>query len=186
MKTVFRDHCYERPPVLRDHEFSAEGPTCTFQYNWTCHQRPLVLTDHIFVASGVVFEDRFYCSITSTLHYQGWTLRAMSNCPGQLKSGSSWTTELPTHLSYRASEIWTLSWPKKKQKILVIISFQNVWPGESSFPCFRTSEFKVFITCGTEQVHVWKEVNVHPWLHLHLIDLWRCECWIVYTVICHT
>ncbi len=34
-------------PVLRDH----------------CHERPAVLTDHIFVANGVVFQDRFYCNV---------------------------------------------------------------------------------------------------------------------------
>ncbi len=46
VKPVLRDHCHERPPVLTDHAFSAEGPT--FQYKWTCYQRPPVLTDHIF------------------------------------------------------------------------------------------------------------------------------------------
>ncbi len=47
--------------VLRDHALLAEH---TFQYNWTCHQRPPVLRDHIFVANGVVFQDRFYCTHT--------------------------------------------------------------------------------------------------------------------------
>ncbi len=49
-----RDHCLERPPVLKDHTFLAEG--LTFQCNWTCHQRPHVLTDHIFVANGWSFK----------------------------------------------------------------------------------------------------------------------------------
>ncbi len=31
VKPVLRDHCHERPPVLTDHTFSAEGPT--LQYN---------------------------------------------------------------------------------------------------------------------------------------------------------
>ncbi len=31
VKLVLRDHCHERPPVLTDHAFLAEGPT--FQYN---------------------------------------------------------------------------------------------------------------------------------------------------------
>ena len=31
VKPVLRDHCHERPPVLKDHTFLAEGPT--FQYN---------------------------------------------------------------------------------------------------------------------------------------------------------
>ncbi len=62
MKPLLRDHCNERPPVLRDHTFLAEG--LTFQHNRTCHQRPPVLTDHIFVANGVVFHDRFYCNCT--------------------------------------------------------------------------------------------------------------------------
>ncbi len=30
VKPVLRDHCHERPPVLTDHTFLAEGP---FQYN---------------------------------------------------------------------------------------------------------------------------------------------------------
>ncbi len=57
MKPVLRDHCHERPPVLTDPTFLAEGPT--FQYN--CHQRPPVLTDHISVVNRVVFQERFYC-----------------------------------------------------------------------------------------------------------------------------
>ncbi len=48
VKPVLRDHCHERPPVLKDHIILA-GPR--LQYNRTCHQRPPVLTDHIFVAS---------------------------------------------------------------------------------------------------------------------------------------
>ncbi len=43
VKPILRDHCHERPPVLKDHIFLAEGPT--FQYNWICHQRPPVLQD---------------------------------------------------------------------------------------------------------------------------------------------
>ncbi len=31
VKPVLRDHCQERPPVLTDHTFLAEGPT--IQYN---------------------------------------------------------------------------------------------------------------------------------------------------------
>ncbi len=31
VKHVLVDHCHERPPVLTDHTFLAEGPT--FQYN---------------------------------------------------------------------------------------------------------------------------------------------------------
>ncbi len=31
VKPVLRDHCHERPPVLKDHTFLAEGPT--FQDN---------------------------------------------------------------------------------------------------------------------------------------------------------
>ncbi len=67
VKTVFRDHCHERPPVL-DHTILV-GPT--FQHNWTCHQRPRALTDHIFVANGVVFQDRFYCS-RAELYWPYW------------------------------------------------------------------------------------------------------------------
>ena len=60
VKPVLTGHCHERPPVLTDHTFLAEGPT--FKYNWTCHQRPPVMTDHIFMANGVVFQERFYCT----------------------------------------------------------------------------------------------------------------------------
>ncbi len=59
VKQVLKDHCHERPLVLTDHTFLAEGPP--FQYNLTYHNRPPVLTDHIFVANGAVFQDRFYC-----------------------------------------------------------------------------------------------------------------------------
>ncbi len=31
VKPVLRDHCHERPPVLKDHTFLAEGPT--FQHS---------------------------------------------------------------------------------------------------------------------------------------------------------
>ncbi len=31
VKPVLKDHCHERPPVLKDQIFQAEGPTC--QYN---------------------------------------------------------------------------------------------------------------------------------------------------------
>ncbi len=60
------DHCYERPPVLKDHILVAEGPT--FQCNWTCHQRPPVLRDHIFMANWAVFQDRFYCTCHPLSH----------------------------------------------------------------------------------------------------------------------
>ena len=63
VKPVLRDHCHERPPVLKDHIIPAEGPT--FQCNWTCHQRPPVLRDNIFMANGVVFQDRFYCTLVA-------------------------------------------------------------------------------------------------------------------------
>ncbi len=32
-----------------------------FNENWTCHQRPPVLKDHIFMANGVVLHDSVYC-----------------------------------------------------------------------------------------------------------------------------
>ncbi len=43
---------------LRKHTFQAEGPT--FQSDCTCQQRPPVMRDHIFRANGMVFQDRFY------------------------------------------------------------------------------------------------------------------------------
>ncbi len=49
VKPVLRDHCHERPPVLKDHKCFAESPT--FQCKWTCYQRPPVLRDHIFMAN---------------------------------------------------------------------------------------------------------------------------------------
>ncbi len=60
VKTILRDHCHERPPVLKDHTFLAERPTFQYMYNWTCHQRTPVLKDHNFVANRVIFQDRFY------------------------------------------------------------------------------------------------------------------------------
>ncbi len=74
VKLVLRDHCHDRPPVLKDHTFLVEGPT--FQYNCTCHQRQPALSDHIFVAKGVVFQDRFYC-IIEWVHYY---VTALSIC----------------------------------------------------------------------------------------------------------
>ncbi len=61
-----RDHCHERPPALKDHQFLAGSPT--FQCKWTCHQRPPVLRDHIFMTNGVVFQDKFYCSRDATMN----------------------------------------------------------------------------------------------------------------------
>ncbi len=61
MKSVLRDHCHERLPVLKDHILLI-GPIHVFQCNWTCHQRPSVLRDHIFMANGVVFQDWFCCT----------------------------------------------------------------------------------------------------------------------------
>ncbi len=58
MKPALRDHCHERPPVLKDHIFISEGSTC--RYKWSCHHRLPVLSDHIFMANRVVFQDRFY------------------------------------------------------------------------------------------------------------------------------
>ena len=54
VKPILREHCHERPPVLKDHLFLTEGPA--FQYNW-----PTVLRNHICMFNGVVFQDRFYC-----------------------------------------------------------------------------------------------------------------------------
>ncbi len=64
----YSETCLKRPlpwetTCIKRPQFLAEVPT--FQHNWTCHQRPPVLTDHIFVANGVVFQDRFYCTFPS-------------------------------------------------------------------------------------------------------------------------
>ncbi len=90
------DHCHERPPVLIDQTFLAEGPT--FQYNWTCHQRPPVLTDHIFVATGVVFQDRerasssVFCSSYRVLEPELkdspiFGISLVADVPGEIKVG---------------------------------------------------------------------------------------------------
>ncbi len=59
VKPVLRDQCHERPPVMKDHTFLAEGRTLVLHLNIT---GPPVLTDHIFVVNGVVFQERFYCT----------------------------------------------------------------------------------------------------------------------------
>ncbi len=61
VKLLLRDRYPERPPVLKDHIFLADGPICP--YNWTCHQRLPVLRDHILMTNGMVFQDRFHCTI---------------------------------------------------------------------------------------------------------------------------
>ncbi len=63
VKFVWRDNCsYERPPVLKDHIFLAEGPT--IPCIWSFHQRPPVLRDHSFMANEAVFQDMFCCIST--------------------------------------------------------------------------------------------------------------------------
>ncbi len=59
VKPILKDHCHERPPVLKDQIFLAQRTA--FHCSWTCHQRPPILRDHILMAHGVVFQDRFYC-----------------------------------------------------------------------------------------------------------------------------
>ncbi len=78
VKPVLRDHCHERPPVLKDHTFLGGH---TFQYNWTCHQRPPVLIDHIFKANGVVFQDRFHC--TRICHAEQCTYCCYHGCQAE-------------------------------------------------------------------------------------------------------
>ncbi len=87
VKPVLRDHCHERPPVLKDHQFGAESST--FQCKWTCHQRPPVLRDNIFCGQwgglsrqvplynvfvlglrdghGIVFSDHYAVVFTASL-----------------------------------------------------------------------------------------------------------------------
>ncbi len=48
MKRVLRDHCHDRPLVLKDQILLA-GPT--FQCIGTCHQRPPALRDYICMAN---------------------------------------------------------------------------------------------------------------------------------------
>ncbi len=68
VKSVLRDHCHERPLVLKGQIFLAEGPTFQCTGNWTWHQSPPALRDHICMANGVVFQDRFYCIAQDTVH----------------------------------------------------------------------------------------------------------------------
>ncbi len=73
VKPVLKDHCHDRPPVLRDQIILPS------QSNWTCHHRPPGLRDHIFMASGVVFQDRLYCATVacncaSTFYISSWQL----------------------------------------------------------------------------------------------------------------
>ncbi len=58
-KPVLIDHCHERPPVWQDHIFPAEAPT-----HFTVSIDHLSW-DSIFMANGVVFQERFYCTILS-------------------------------------------------------------------------------------------------------------------------
>ncbi len=60
-------------PVTTDHHLSWQTIHFwhkDLHFNCTCHQRPPVLTDHIFVANGVISQDRFYC--TCMYHYATW------------------------------------------------------------------------------------------------------------------
>ncbi len=57
-----RDHCHERPPVLKDHQSS--------QCKRACQQRPPALRDHISRANGVVLHDRLHCtSVLCSIRY---------------------------------------------------------------------------------------------------------------------
>ncbi len=57
---VLRHLCHERPPVLDDQIFLAEGPT--FQYTEPVTKDNLSWEITIFMADGVVFQDSFYCT----------------------------------------------------------------------------------------------------------------------------
>ncbi len=90
----YSETCLERPlmrpPVLKD-QFLAAGPTV--KHNWTCHQRPPVLADDIFVANGMVFQDRFHCTSTCTqlqYHYTGEVVWSSQNV-----SMIGWQSDLP-------------------------------------------------------------------------------------------
>ncbi len=66
LEVKYSETCIERP--LPRETTCLEGPhtpgrKSAFQCNSTCHQRPPVLRDHIFVANGVVFQERFYCTL---------------------------------------------------------------------------------------------------------------------------
>ena len=76
--TTYSETYLQRPlpwetTAMTDHLSLVDGPT--FQYNWTCHQKPPVLRDHIFMVNGLVFQDRFYCTLlTYTGLYRYYTL----------------------------------------------------------------------------------------------------------------
>ncbi len=59
VKPVLGDHCYDRPPVLKDHIFPADSPH--INATESDNQRP-ELRNLIFMANRVVFQDKFYSS----------------------------------------------------------------------------------------------------------------------------
>ena len=55
---VWRDHCNERPPVLKDHIFQGRRSYISMKiYLSPKTVRPPVLTGHIFTGNGVVFQE---------------------------------------------------------------------------------------------------------------------------------
>ncbi len=120
VKPVLRDHCDERPPVLKDHQFWAQS--LTFQCKLTCHQRPPVLRDHIFMADGVVCPDRFHCMqiINVTIY--------------------------PTHVSLSCADIPTLLLSKEdceeNENVLVYFFFLYLKSGNRRASCYRNHIFQ--------------------------------------------
>ncbi len=109
--------CLDRPHIL------AEGPTFQYTSNWTCQQRPPVLTDHIFVANGVVFQDRFYCADFdcwcdwfSMLQNPASWLVAQTWCHSM-----AWS--IPTTNS--AARNWRKSWALSYQRCQAILMLQE-------------------------------------------------------------
>ncbi len=61
VKPVLRDHCHERPPVLKNH-ILAEG--CAFQCKSTCYQRPRDLSSEtifLWTMGGLSRQVLLYC-----------------------------------------------------------------------------------------------------------------------------
>ncbi len=70
VQSVLRDHCHERPPVLKDLIFLAEGPT--FQCNWTCHKEHLSSESTFVWPMGWSFKSGLHCTTRTIRANSAW------------------------------------------------------------------------------------------------------------------
>ncbi len=102
VKSAWTDHCHQRPPVLKDQVFLAEGPK--FQCNWTCHQRP-----HLYV-QWVVFQDRFHCTV---IDFTAWRTLLLSTHWPQSRTvtpASRQLTHAPSHEHDKTVTFEIINW----------------------------------------------------------------------------